>query len=188
MECMGKAKYLREQLGMRKNPNKSQSLSIEEEDILSESGQLGTAKARSLTNTVWFLLTHQHFGLRGRQEHHSMMVEDFIFKYDGNKFLTFVEGLTRTRSGGLRKKERLIVPKMFETGDVQKCPVVIFELFLSKRPICLRTTGPLYLAIIDNPKSDVWYKVSRLGVYSLDNNMKNMVKSSPLQTNKKLKN
>ena len=77
---------------------------------------------------------------------------------------------------------------MFETGDVQKCPVMIFELFLSKNPFYLHTTGPLYLAIVDNPGNDVSYEVSRLGVNSLDNNMKNMVKSSPLQTSKKLTN
>ena len=44
-----------------------------------------------------------HFGLRGRQEHHDMMVEDFSIEkdYDGVEFITFSEGPTKTRQGGL---------------------------------------------------------------------------------------
>ena len=184
----GKAKYLREELGMGKKPNRSHSLTADEERILWESGQLGLANARSLTNTVWFLLT-QHFGLRGRQEHHKMNVEDFTFKLDdnGERYVTFAEGITKTRGGGLRKKERLVIPKMFETVD-DRCPVMIFDFFLSKRPACYRTSGPIYLAIIDNPKTDVWFKKTRLGVNSIDNIMRDMVKKAALPTEKKLTN
>ena len=38
-----------------------------------------------------------HFGLRGRQEHHDMMVEYFFIEKDddGVEFITFSEGLQR---------------------------------------------------------------------------------------------
>lgn len=71
----GKARKLREQ-GMRKRPNKPKSLTKEEEEILWENGQLGNQNPHFLINTMWWLLT-MHFYLRGRQEHHDMMVEDF---------------------------------------------------------------------------------------------------------------
>ena len=40
-----------------------------------------------------------HFGLRGRQEHHDMMVEDFSIEKDddGVELITFSEGPTKTR-------------------------------------------------------------------------------------------
>ena len=185
----GRAKYLREELGMGKKPNRSHSLTLQEEEELWKSGQLGVQTGQSLTNAMWFLLT-QHFGLRGRQEHHAMKVEDFVFKTDddGNKFITFREGMTKTRGGGLHKKERLVVPKMFESGDRERCPVMIFETFLSRRPLQLRNTGSLYLAIIGKPQSDIWFKVSKLGVNSIDNIMKSMVTSANLETSKKLTN
>jgi len=63
----GKARKLREQ-GKGKRPNRSKSLTKEEEEILWENGQLGGKSPRSLINTMWGLMT-QHFGLRGRQEH-----------------------------------------------------------------------------------------------------------------------
>ena len=54
-----------------------------------------------------------HFGLRGRQEHHDMMVEDFSIGKDddGVEFNTFSEGPTKTRQGGLRVKPCLATPK-----------------------------------------------------------------------------
>jgi len=68
---------------MRKNLNdieflnRSKSLLNEEEETLWKSGQLGSGNSRALINTMWWLLT-QHFGLRGRQEHHNMKVEVFV--------------------------------------------------------------------------------------------------------------
>ena len=84
---------------MGKRPNKAQSLTKEEEEILWKNGQLGDETPPSLINTVWWFLT-MYFGLRSRQEHHDMKVEDFPFQRDvGVEFVTFSEGLTKTRGG-----------------------------------------------------------------------------------------
>ena len=100
----GKARLLHES-GMGKKPNKAESITKPEEEILWECGQLGIESPRSLINTLWFLFT-QHFGLRGRQEHHSMCIQDFAFKLDdeGNEYVTYAEGITKTRQSGLRQK------------------------------------------------------------------------------------
>ena len=76
----GKFKHLREH-GKGKRPNKSNSLSESELNILWEYEQLRTCSPMSLINTIWWLFTF-HFGLRGWQEHHSMTVSDFLFKED----------------------------------------------------------------------------------------------------------
>ena len=174
---------------MGQKPNKARSLSLAEEEELWKSGALGTQNPQALINTLWFLLT-QHFGLRGRQEHHSMKVEDFIQKTDddGNRYITFAENSTKTRQGGLRKKERLVIPKTFETGDALRCPVMVFNLYLSKRPLELREKGSMYLAIIYNPKTETWYKSNNMGKNKLDSIMKTMVKSSNITTTKRLTN
>ena len=185
----GKARFLRQELGMGKKPNKAESLSLEDEEVLWSCGQLGDTNARSLLNTVWFLLT-QHFGLRGRQEHYVMKVGDFQLKKDDNgiTFITFSESFSKTRQGGLRQKERAVRPKMFATGN-ERCPVDYFLKFLSRRPGHLQESGFLYLAVIDNPTTETWYKCSRLGINSINNIMKNMVKKTPLAlSGKKLTN
>ena len=73
----GKARKLREE-GRGKRPNRSKNLTNEEETLW-KSGQLGSENPRALINTMWWLLT-QHFGLRGRQKHHNMKVEDFCLQ------------------------------------------------------------------------------------------------------------
>ena len=185
----GRGKYLREQLGMGRKPNAADSFSRDEENKLWESGQLGSHSGEALVNTMHMLLT-KHLGLRGRQEHHSMRVEEFAFKVDdeGNRYVTFAEGITKTRGGGVRKKFRKVIPKMFETRVPGRCPVEIFETFLQRRPVDMRNSGPMYLAIINNPKSDVWFKVSNIGVNYINNITKTMVKKSPFETTKKLTN
>ena len=176
----GKAKKLRE-LGMGKQPNKAQSLTQEEEEILWENGQLGDKTPWSLTNTVSWLLT-MHFGLRGRQEHHDMKVEDFSFQKDdgGVEFVTFSEGLTKTRGGGLRVKPRLATSKMFATGN-KRCPVALLKKYLDKRPAELKTTGPVYLSVIDKPQTSVWYKKMSMGKNTINNIVKTMKENSPLK-------
>ena len=95
-ELEGKARLLCEK-GLGKKPNKTNSLTRQEEDILWECGQLGDKTPKSIIATLWWQLT-QHFGLRGRQEHHSMRVEDFSFQKNetGASYIVYAEGMTKT--------------------------------------------------------------------------------------------
>ena len=70
----GKAKLLR-QAGRGKRPNKPRKLTKEEE-LLWKENKFGSTTPEALVNTMWWLL-NQHFGLRGRQEHRDMKVDDF---------------------------------------------------------------------------------------------------------------
>ena len=124
----GKGKYLRNDLGMGKHPNRANSMSRQEEESLWESGQFGSSNGRTLVHTMWWLMT-MHFGLRSREEHYAMKIEDFVVKNedDHREYITFSENATKTRQGGLRKKERLITSKMFATG-LDRCPVALFKV------------------------------------------------------------
>ena len=124
----------------------------------------------------------QHFGLRGRQEHRNTKVEDFCLQRDddGIEYLTFAEGSTKTRQGGLKVKPRLVTPKMFATGNEERCPVMLFKVYLEKRPEEMRTTGPFYLSGIDKPVSNVWFKKTPMGKNTIDSIMKKMKLNSPL--------
>ena len=176
----GKARMLRES-GLGKKPNASRSLTKQEEEVLWDCGELGSDTPSSLQNTLWFFLG-QHLGFRGRQEHYSLKVEHFkiCISDNGTEYLTFVEGITKTRQGGLHKKPRLIQPKMFATGTA-RCPLSFFKKFISKRPPSLKEEGPFYLSPIINPVNEnIWYKTVPLGVNSLNNILKTMVERSPL--------
>ena len=110
-----------------------------------------------------------------------MKIEHFALRTDDNKneFITFAEGITKTRQSGLHVVHRVAIPKMFAT-NTERCPVNFFKLYLSKRPVDLRSTGPLYLAVNHRPATNIWYKSSRMGEHTIDNLMKRMVANSPL--------
>ncbi|KAL9954446.1 hypothetical protein ACROYT_G041987 [Oculina patagonica] len=115
-----------------------------------------------------------------------MEVEDFSFCVhdSGTEYVTFKENPTKTRQGGLNTKHRSVLPKMFATGG-QRCPVELLKQYLSRRPQELREKGFFYLAIIENPKTNVWYKKQRLGFNSIDNMMRSVVKNTPIEKSKK---
>ena len=176
----GKARLLRQQ-GKGKRPNKARSLTTTEENELWEKKKLGKESPQVLVQTVWWLLT-QYFGLRGRQEHHSMTAEDFSFGLDENntEYVEFIENPTKTRQSGLFAKPRSFLPKMFATGD-DRCPVAIFKEFLWRRPPEIRTTAPLYLSCVPNPSSQVWYKRQPMRVNKINEMMKSVIKGTTLE-------
>lgn len=177
-----KARELREK-GYGKKKNASHALNEEDEDHLWKTGQLGKHSAQALININFKNLT-EHFGLRGRQEHYSMNVEDFelITSPDSSaRYLCFKENPTKTRQGGLRVHARVALPKMFATGG-ERCPVMLFEELRKRRPLHLRNTGPIYLGIISKPKGDVWFSRQRMGEHKIGSIMKTMAAKSGLTT------
>ena len=140
-------------------------------------------KTLSPINTLWWMFA-QHFGMRGRQRHHSMRTKHFQFKKNdqGMEYVTFSVGIIKTRQRGLHDKHRLVILKIFAT-DTEHCPIRFFKLYLSKGPKCLQKNGPFYLYVIVNPKSDVWYKVTPMGGNKITEIRKEMAANSNLEGN-----
>ena len=108
----GRAIVLREK-GMGKCKNKSDALTTDEEEQLWQLKVLGENNPKSLNYTIFYLLSQQ-FGTRGCQEHHQLHVEDLKFVHDPSGitvYVEWVEGLTKTRQGGLSKTERRLPQK-----------------------------------------------------------------------------
>ena len=162
----GLVRQLRQE-GKGKVPNRSRSLTSDEENILWDCGQLGATTSRTLIQTMWW---HNclYFGMRSREEHYNINITDFEKKIDkdGRKYITFQEGLTKTRNAGLNFKPRLIFPKMYATGG-PRCPYLLFETYVNHRPEELKYSGSFYLAVIDFPLTNIWYKKMKMGVNTI---------------------
>ena len=172
----GKARTARMD-GKGKVPNRARILSRAEENILWESGQLGCNSSRSLIQTVWWN-NCLHFGMRGREEHHSLKMEQFRLEIDenGRRYISYTEGLSKTGNKRLNFKPRLISPNMYE-NKTERCPVTFFLLFKCKRAVELRNTDSFYLTVIDAPLTDVWYKNQAMGVNTINTMLSRMKKS-----------
>lgn len=184
----GKATQLRED-GKGSRPNASKPLTREEEDELWRSGKLGADDPQTLLHTVWHILT-QHLGFRGRQEHKIAEINEFHFGTDENK-VEFIEyndcKPTKTRPGSLRSKRRPQRPRMYATGT-DRCPIAIFQKYISHRPESQRTKGPLFLSIIYNPTTEVWYKNQSMGANRIGEIMKRIVAGTSFEGTKRLTN
>ena len=182
----GKAIQLREN-GKGKKSRKADPLTAEEEEILWNTGVLGSDNPKSLNHTVFYTMS-QNFGTRGRQEHHQIRVEHLRFvcnpQTGATEFIEWEEGLTKTRQGGLVKQQRRLKQKDFATGNSQ-CPVKFIEQLISKRPPQLKTSGPLYLQPLKHPREDQWYSVQPVGINQVDKYMKDMAAMAKLDTTNK---
>ena len=117
-----------------------------------------------------------------------MKIENFTLKkHYGFIYVTFSEGITKTRQSGLREKYCVQIPKMLKNGN-GRCLVKIFRTYLFKRPIDLRISGPFYLAFIYNPSCVIWFKRSLMGVHTINCIMKNVILKSLLEASKHITN
>ena len=109
-----------------------------------------------------------------------MNVEDFTLNINdnGNEFCNLRR--KPDKNTARRFTSSAVLPKMFATGE-SRCPVALFKSYLSKRPEDLKLSGLFYLACIDNPTTDAWYKKSRMGKNTISKIMKSMKDNSPLQ-------
>ena len=178
----GKARLLR-QSGMGKRPNASQAITRDEEDELWRCGKLGMSNPVSLLHTIWYL-NIQHFGQRGQQEHASVTIENFQRKTN-ESFLVYIEYFeppNKTRQHGLHPNLRITNPKMFEIPGNEKCPVKIFDFYVSKRPSVLQKTGRFYLSpksVFSNDVDEPWFKSVPIGKNKIATFMKEISQGQP---------
>ena len=97
----GKANDLQEK-GKGKRPMKADPLTDEDEECLWSSGVLGSDNPTSLNYAIFYLFS-QHFGTRGRQEHH-VRIEDLKIVRDAItgeiSHIEWIEGPTKTKARG----------------------------------------------------------------------------------------
>ena len=139
-----------------------------------------------LQNPMWWPLTQQ-FGLRGRQEHHGMRLEDFrtMKGDDGFEFVEFSERPAKTRLGALNAKPQFS-PKYSRLAerDVQ------LRYFAGTSAVglpYLRTSGPFYLLIKYNRGSsdEIWYKVQPMGENKINSMMESIIPETTLESSEK---
>lgn len=187
----GKAIELREQ-GKGKRKNKADAVT-DEEELMWKKGILGDKSPTSLNYTVFYTLSQQ-FATRGCQEHHQIMIEDLKFVKNAitgqTEYVEWVEGLTKTRQGGLTKRDRRVPQRAYATQE-SRCPVRFLEKLVAKRPEEMKNSGALYLTPRKklHEDADVWYSSTPVGVNTIDKYMKAMAQLAGLtKTGKKFTN
>ena len=171
-----------------KRRGKSDCLSDDDEEAMWRSGILGHTTPSSLNHTIFFQIS-QNFGTRGCQEHHQIKMEDLKIVSNATtgkvEYVEWVEGITKTRQGGLVKQVRRVPQRMFAVGCL-RCPIVTLQKIISKRPEELKSCGPLYLTPLQAFEGkDVWFARSKVGVNKINGFLKEMAKDSGISKSNK---
>ena len=168
-----KVKFLKKS-GKGNKPNVAEPLSAEMIEEMWLRNVLGKHDGEALTN-VNFLNISQHFGFRGRQEHHQLKFGDFKIVCTGaGKYVEWsVERMRKVAAN-----ERKFNPKMWATGHEERCPVMLFEEYVAQRQsaMCL-SDSPFWLAINYNPSNGKFLKNQKMGVKKINGLMKAMVEN-----------
>ena len=185
-----KTKDLKSQ-GKGNKPNAVEAISDQVVDQLYTVCQLGADNAKSLQNTMWYILVSQ-FGMRPGVEMRNLCWGDVQVGCDpdGTEYLIYIqEGQTKTRTDTNPRDVRKVKPRAYETPETpSKCPVRLYRLYTSKRPVEMNEPdSPFFLSINVYPKKDgQWYKRNGMGINKIYAIMKEMKENAGLSDNKKL--
>lgn len=109
--------------GLGNKKNRADSLIVDDENIMWETGALGEGDAETLQNTVWFVIAN-NLGFRGCHKSRQLSVGDLEEKTDnkGNTYFEWTERISKTRQGN--SGVRPFNPKLFSNrDDPTRCPV-----------------------------------------------------------------
>ena len=168
----------RTRAGIGINKRQAGVITIEQEAELWERGILGSDNPEKLLRTVFWIIG-LHFGLRGGDEHRNLTRMNFKIEQDSDKrkYLLYTETVSKTYRGGI--KHRRVDPhtaKAYENFDnEQRCPVKIFEKYISKLPTTLSNVSAFYFKPLIRPKPDIWFASTPVGHNFLRDMVKNIM-------------
>ena len=101
------------------------------------------------------------------------------------EYVEWVEGITKTRQGGLIKQQRCLPQRMFAVGG-PKCPMVTLQKIISKCPEELKSRGPLYLTPLQcYDGKEVWFSRTIVGVNMINSFLKEMASNAGITKSNK---
>ena len=142
-----KRKQLRQQ-GKGRRPNKTLGLNEDDMEKLWSTKQLGDQCPEALIRTLRLNNT-MHFGWRAKDERQRVLLGDLeVRKKEGGEKRQYIIWHT----------ERGSKTRIYATGT-DRCPVKFFRSYLARQPTDMgKPDNPLYLAVMKNPKTEVWFK------------------------------
>jgi len=150
----------------------------------------GRHNPRALINGL--CIACMFLGFRGGKELRDRRVADLkVITVDGTRYLTIAkERVSKTRNGENPRDTRSGIPKLKEIPDSpDRCPVLLFLKFLSKRPTnMLDPESPLFIRpwvvspIEQYSELHQWYYNVPMGLNEIGKLVKNMIKSAEVDT------
>ena len=136
-----------------------------EEVEMWQKGVFGNCSSEVLQYTLYFY-NCKLFGLRGREEHHDLQVNDFIIgnDSDGKVYIKYTSRSRKNFNGGLRQIH--FKPKVIKHYDTEGRKSII-SLYREYFQALGETEGPFYLRTLPNLMNSIRFGKQRVGVNTL---------------------
>ena len=161
--------------GLGMTVNKAEPISLEEEELLWESGALGDTDSMTLLSTVFYLIG-VHFALRSGTEHCRLRFKNSHIKLIAAKpeknepcKLIYHKDVSKTNQGGL--KSRKFCPKTVTYWPQSNKPERCHTLFKKYNSLCPEDhpDDAFYLKPLPVPRANQWYSKAPTGHNILSN-------------------
>ena len=168
-------------LGIGTHRRQAEVITVEEEDLLWEKGQLGDANPKQLLDTMVFYCG-LYFSLRSGKEHRQLCrspCQIELVETPNSSHVIYREDLSKNHPGGL--KGRNIKPKVVyhheNTQNPQRCFIRLFKKYLS---LCASDApaDAFYLQPSNSPSETCWFSRRALGYHPLSTTVSRICKSA----------
>ena len=164
--------------GIGAEKKQAEIISIEEEKKLWDDCILGVDTPDKLVNTLLYVID-LNFALRGGEEHRNLCHGPnsqlkILINSNGKKSLQYIESSSKCNQGGLKdmnKKKKCWKVQESEASEV-RCPIYIYEKYISHCPKPLEDVSGFYLRPLCSPKGDIWFARQPMGRHKLSNVVK----------------
>ena len=175
------------QSGIGANPSKAAAITKEEENMLWNSGVLGTSTPKALQRGVYFSLG-KFFCLRGGEEQRQLKPSQLIRKRDPDQYV-YVETGSKNRSGGLKEinLQNKVVPVYASPAAGERCVVYLLDLYLSKLPPIAFERDVLYWQpkpVVPDDPTVPWYTCQPVGKHKLSAMVSTMCEEAGIKERK----
>jgi len=165
--------------GFGNKPNAAQPLEDDEVEKMWSTGAIGLQNPRSLLRLVWWNNV-THLGMRAFKEQYDCQLDDFTIT---EQYVEYKERQTKNRQGdegSATKRARKYNNKIWKTDGGERDPYRAFTEYVGHRPKGEKVPRNFFLTPVENPTSNVCYKMVPVGRNKLAKQMQEITSFSSL--------
>jgi hypothetical protein len=185
--CVDNLMKVRAERGLGLYKKQAQVLSLEKERKLWDMGLLGCDDAKTLLDTMLYLIG-LNFALRSGEEHRSLSWGQLSLHEDGDsRWLQYTEKISKTNRRGLKDVgvERKQVKAYARKDCPERCLVSLFKKYRSLCPSDLDSDYAFYLQPLRRSKPGQWFSLIPVGRNTLGGVIGKMCKAAGFEGNSK---
>lgn len=172
--------------GVHLQKRQADPIDSDDEDLLWSSKAFNVKTSEGLLSAVYFY-TCKVFGLRSRDEHRNLTMDQFIFGEDSKgPYVNFIGKTDKTNKGGLRHRQVSEKNIVHYDSDSSVATYKLLKLYFERLHACGIIDGPFYRRPLVEHCNRPRYGVSPIGVHSISKLLPAAAKKAKIPNSKNI--